>query len=92
LQLRRLNEQSQPGEQLDEVIEEIMELMIRSVDASSKEKLGRRKVAAAAATQQQQQRSSNNNNRMERMNSSRCLFGIQEDFNIRDGKLMSRSS
>jgi hypothetical protein len=28
LQLRRLHEQSQPWEQLDEVIEEIMELMI----------------------------------------------------------------
>jgi hypothetical protein len=43
LQLRRLHEQSQPLEQLDEVIEEIRELMIRSAETVSKEKLSRKK-------------------------------------------------
>jgi hypothetical protein len=49
LQLRRLHEQSQPWEQLDEVIEEIRRLMLGSAETSSKERLGRREAAAAAA-------------------------------------------
>jgi hypothetical protein len=51
LQLRRLHEQSQPWEQLDEVIEEIMELMIRSADTVSKERLNRKKEAGAAVAE-----------------------------------------
>jgi hypothetical protein len=49
LQLRRLHEQGQPLEQLDEVIDMIRELMIRSAETVSKERLSRRKEAAAAA-------------------------------------------
>jgi hypothetical protein len=49
-QLRRLHEQNQLWEQLDEVIEEIIELMIWSADTASRERLSRR-VAAAAAMQ-----------------------------------------
>jgi hypothetical protein len=47
LQLRRLQKQSQPLEQLDEVIEEIRELMLKSIGTASKEQLGRRKEVAA---------------------------------------------
>jgi hypothetical protein len=65
LQLRRLHELNQPLEQLDKVIEEIMELMLRSTDTASKEKLSRRE-----AKQQRHNRSSNNN-KMEWMNNSR---------------------
>jgi hypothetical protein len=43
LQLGRLHEQSQPLEQLDEVIEMIRKLMIRSTETISKEKLSRKK-------------------------------------------------
>jgi hypothetical protein len=39
---------SQPWEQLDEVIEEIMEFMIWSATTASEEQLSRRKEAAAA--------------------------------------------
>ena len=53
LQLRRLHEQSQPLELLDEVIEIIREMMIRSTDTTSEEKLGR-KVATTVAQQKQQ--------------------------------------
>ena len=49
LQLRRLHEQDQPLEELDEVIKEIMELMMRSVETVSEEKLGREEAAATAA-------------------------------------------
>jgi hypothetical protein len=52
MQLRRLHEQSQPLEQLDEMIEKIRRLMVESAETSSKEELGRK---AAAATQQKQQ-------------------------------------
>jgi hypothetical protein len=56
LQLRRLHEQSQPLEQLDEVIEEIRRADDRSAETASKEKLGRRKEeATTAATVQKQQ-------------------------------------
>jgi hypothetical protein len=73
LQLRRLQKQSQPWEQLDAVIEEIMELMIRSAETASKERLSRRRAAAAAAAAAATAR-------MEQMESSKDLFGIQEDF------------
>ena len=55
LQLRRLHEQSQPWEQLDEVIEEIMELMIQSAETANEERLSRREATTAAQKQQQQQ-------------------------------------
>jgi hypothetical protein len=55
LQLRRLQKQSQPLEQLDEVIEEIRRLMLRSAETASEERLSRREAAAAAAQKQQQQ-------------------------------------
>jgi hypothetical protein len=54
LQSRRLHEQSQPLEQLDEVINMIRELMVRSAETSSKEKVSR-KLAAIAVQQQEQQ-------------------------------------
>jgi hypothetical protein len=59
LQLRRLQEQDQPWEQLDKVIMEIMQLMLKSAQTASKEKLGRRKEAAAAAAQRKQQQQQN---------------------------------
>jgi hypothetical protein len=43
LQPRRLHEQSQPLEQLDEVIEKIMELMVKSSETTNNEKISRRK-------------------------------------------------
>jgi hypothetical protein len=49
LQPRRLHEQGQPLEQLDEVIKEIRELMLESAETSSKEKLGREAIVVAAA-------------------------------------------
>jgi hypothetical protein len=48
LQLRRLQKQSQPWEQLDAVIKEIMELMIRLAKTASEERLSRREEAIAA--------------------------------------------
>jgi hypothetical protein len=53
LQQRRLHEQSQPLEQLDEVIKKIRRLMVDSTETTSKEKLGRK---AARQQKQQQQR------------------------------------
>jgi hypothetical protein len=47
MQLRRLHEQRQPLQQLDEEIEDIKRLMLGSVETTSKEKLGRKAVAAA---------------------------------------------
>jgi hypothetical protein len=74
LQPRRLHEQSQPLEQLDEVIEMIRELMIRSAETASEEKLSRKRRRRSSSS------NSNNNREMEQMNNSRNLFGIQEDF------------
>jgi hypothetical protein len=54
LQLGRLQKQSQPLEQLDEVIEKIRNLMIRSTETASEEKLRREEEAAAAAAVEQQ--------------------------------------
>jgi hypothetical protein len=73
LQLRRLQKQDQPLEQLDQVIEDIRRLMLESAETASEERLGRKEessnaeVAVAAG-------------RMEQMESSKDLFGIQEDF------------
>jgi hypothetical protein len=77
VQQRRLHTKSQPLEQLDEVIEEIRRLMLRSAqEAVSKGKLSRRKPARVAG----KKKSNNNNKAMERMDSSKELFGIQVDF------------
>jgi hypothetical protein len=46
LQLRRLQKQDQPWEQLDEVISEIRELMLKSADTASREKLSRSREEA----------------------------------------------
>jgi hypothetical protein len=86
LQLRRLQKLDQPLEQLDEVIEDIRRLMLRSAETASKEQLGRRKEEAAASSRR------SSSSRMEQMESSKDLFGIQEDFQQLEGKLMSRSS
>jgi hypothetical protein len=51
LQQRRLHEQSQPLEQLDEVIEKIRRLMIESAETASKEKLGREATVASSKQQ-----------------------------------------
>jgi hypothetical protein len=53
LQLRRLHEQSQPWEQLDEVIEEIRRLMLRSAETASEERLSRRRSSSSSKKQQQ---------------------------------------
>jgi hypothetical protein len=56
VQPRRLHQESQPLEQLEEVIEEIKRLMLRSAqEFVSKEKLNRGKPAIAEGKQQQQQ-------------------------------------
>jgi hypothetical protein len=56
VQPRRLHKESQPLEQLDEVIEGIRRLMLRSTaESASKEKLSGRKPAIAVGKQQQQQ-------------------------------------
>jgi hypothetical protein len=56
VQQRRLHKKSQPLEQLDEVIEEIRRLMLRSAHEKLpvKEKLSRRKPTIAAGKKQQQ--------------------------------------
>jgi hypothetical protein len=86
VQWSKLQKESQPWEQLDEIIEEIRRLMIRSAEAVSKEKLSRGEPAIAVGQQMQQQQV------MEQMDNSKELFGIQVDFNSGAGKLMSRSS
>jgi hypothetical protein len=60
MQLRRLHGQNQPLQQMDEMIEDIRRLMLRSIEIASKERLSRRKVEVEATTtkqwkQQQQQ-------------------------------------
>jgi hypothetical protein len=55
-QPRRLHKESQPLDQLDEVIEGIIRLMLRSTaESASKEKLGGRKPTRAVGRMQQQQ-------------------------------------
>jgi hypothetical protein len=55
VQWSKLQKESQLWEQLDEIIEEIRRLMIRSAEAVSKEKLDRGEPAIAAGQQKQQQ-------------------------------------
>jgi hypothetical protein len=64
LQLRRLHEQDQPLGQLDEVIDMIRELMIRSAETVSKETLNRRE---ATTMQQQQQQGDEADEQLQRM-------------------------
>jgi hypothetical protein len=73
LQLGRLNEQSHPLQQLDEVIEDIIRLMVESTETASEEKLSRRKENSSRS------KASNNAGRWsdEQLQN---LFGIQEDF------------
>jgi hypothetical protein len=67
VQWSRLQKESQPWEQLDEIIEEIRRLMIRSAEAVSEEKLSRGEPAIAAGQQmQQQQRSSGADGQLQR--------------------------
>jgi hypothetical protein len=59
VQQRRLHKKSQPLEQLDRVIEEIIKMMLRSAEETvSKEKLSRRDPTIVAGKQQQQQQQS----------------------------------
>jgi hypothetical protein len=67
LQLRRLQEQDQPRGQLDEVIKEIRELMLRSAQTTSEEKLGREKVATVVAQRKQQQQQSGADEKLQRL-------------------------
>jgi hypothetical protein len=56
LQPRRLHKESEPAKKLDEVIEEIRRLMLRSTtEFSSKEKLSEGEPAIVAGKKQQQQ-------------------------------------
>jgi hypothetical protein len=55
LQLRRLQKQNQPLEQLDEVIMEIMELMLKSAYTARRERLGREEATAATQQKHHQQ-------------------------------------
>jgi hypothetical protein len=48
LQLRRLQERSQPLKQLDREIEDIRRMMLRSAQATNEEKLGREEATVAA--------------------------------------------
>jgi hypothetical protein len=67
LQLRRLQRQSQPQEQLDREIEDIRRLMLRSVQITSEEKLGREKAAVAAAQRKQQQQQNGADEKLQRL-------------------------
>ena len=84
LQLRRLQELDQPQEQLDQEMEDIRRLMLRSAQTTREEKLGREKAAAAQRKQQQQQRGAHE--KLQRLVWD--LSGFQQ----LQGKLMSRSS
>jgi hypothetical protein len=55
MQSRRLHEQSQPGHQLDEVIEDIRRHMLKSAETTNKGKPSRRETVAAEQRKQQQQ-------------------------------------
>jgi hypothetical protein len=60
VQRSRLQKESQPWEQLDEVIEEIRRLMLRSAaETASKEKLSRGEPAIVAGQEMQQQQQNN---------------------------------
>jgi hypothetical protein len=66
VQWSRLQKESQPLEQLDEIIEEIRRMMLISAEAVSKGKLSRGEPAIAAGQQQQQQRSSGADGQLQR--------------------------
>jgi hypothetical protein len=85
LQLWRLQQKNQPLEKLDEAIKEIMELMLKSADTASKERLSRRKAAATQRKRQQQQP----NGAGEKLHR---LVWDPGGFQQLQGKLMSRSS
>jgi tRNA U34 5-methylaminomethyl-2-thiouridine-forming methyltransferase MnmC len=57
VQWSRLQEESQPWEQLDEIIEEIRRMMIISTEAFNKGKLSRRRPAIVVGKMQQQHQS-----------------------------------
>jgi hypothetical protein len=80
LQLRRLHEQNQPLEQLDKVIMEIMQLMLKSTEITSEEKLRRRKKVAAAVAE------------WSRWEPPKIYLGSKRTSKQLQGKLMSRSS
>jgi hypothetical protein len=87
VQWSRLQKESQPWEQLDEIIEEIRRLMIRSAEA------GQQREAEQRRTCHSNREACNNINKaMDQMDNSRELFGIQVDFDSHAGKLMSMSS
>jgi hypothetical protein len=67
LQKRRLHTGNQPWEQLDEVIEEIRRLMIRSTEAVNNEKLSRRGPTRAVGQQQQQQQGKGADRQLQRI-------------------------
>jgi hypothetical protein len=86
LQMRRLQQKNQPLEQLDQVIMEIMELMLKSADTTSEEQLDRRRAIAAAQRKQQQQQQNGAHGKLQR------LVWDPGGFQQLQGKLMSRSS
>jgi hypothetical protein len=86
LQPSRLHKESQPIEKLEEVIEEIRELMVKSTkEVVSRGEAEQRKTCMSSRD------ATTSNKAEEQEDNSRRKFGIQEDFN-RAGKLMSRSS
>jgi hypothetical protein len=85
LQPSRLHKENQPMKQLEEVIQEIRELMLKSVKKCQQGEAGQRRTCTSSRER------CNNNKAEEQEDNSRRNFGIQEDFN-RAGKLMSRSS
>jgi ribosomal protein L12E/L44/L45/RPP1/RPP2 len=90
VQQRRLHKESQPLEQLDEVIEEIRRLMLSSAaETASNEKLSRREPARAAG---QEEQCNSNSEAEEQMDSSKGKFGIQVDFNTGEEELMIKRS
>jgi hypothetical protein len=72
-------------EQLDAVIEEIMELMLRSAETASKERLSRKEAAAAAEAEAAAAEWS-------RWKAPDICLGSRRISNSLEGKRMSRSS
>jgi hypothetical protein len=67
LQLRGLQEQNQPLEKLDKVIEDIIRLMVESAETASEERLSRTATAAAAMQKQQQQQQNGADGKLQRL-------------------------
>jgi hypothetical protein len=88
LQLRRLQQQDQPLEQLDEVIEEIRRLMVGSAETASKERLSRRKATTTAAVQKAAAAAAE----WSRWEAPKTCLGSRRISNSLEGKRMSRSS